>query len=68
MTADERLFFSVREVAQIGRWSENFVYQRVQAEDIPSVRVGRSIRIPAYWVRQAINGEPAPSQQPAAVQ
>ena len=43
-------FLSVDEVARALRMNRNTVYRAVALGQIPSVRIGRKIRIPAAWL------------------
>jgi putative molybdopterin biosynthesis protein len=45
-TTQERRFLTVRELADLLRISRRRTYELVAAGDVPSVRVGGSIRIP----------------------
>ncbi|HVL85636.1 MAG TPA: helix-turn-helix domain-containing protein [Mycobacteriales bacterium] len=42
---------TVAEVARVMRVSKMTVYRLIQAEELPAVRFGRSIRVPAPAVR-----------------
>ena len=43
-------FLSVDEVARVLRMNRNTIYLAVQRGQIPSIRFGRKIRIPAAWL------------------
>lgn len=41
----------VSEVAGMLSVSRSFLYQRIEAGEIPCRRIGRTVRIPAEWVK-----------------
>lgn len=47
MTTTCPVFLSVKEVAQVLKVSQNTAYTYVRSGQLPSIRVGRQIRIPA---------------------
>jgi excisionase family DNA binding protein len=47
-----KLFFTVEETAALLGVSRNTAYSKVRSGDIPSVRIGRVLRIPAAALRQ----------------
>lgn len=47
MTTTCPVFLSVKEVAQVLKVSQNTAYDYVRSGQLPSIRVGRQIRIPA---------------------
>lgn len=56
-----RLLYTVAEVAEMTGYSESFVYQLVARKVLPSVRLGRSIRVPGdglvRWIGTQIEGQ-----------
>ena len=51
-----RRYYTVQEVADLLRISRSLAYRAVRCGDIPCVRVGRIVRVPADWVATAANG------------
>ena len=45
-----RRYYTVQEVADLLRISRSLAYRAVRCGDIPCVRVGRIVRVPADWV------------------
>lgn len=71
MTAmDEPLLLTVREAAALLRISRNSMYELVSRRELPSIRLGRSIRIPRHaleaWLLNASFVE-AGQRDPAGV-
>lgn len=52
---DAPRFLTVAEVAELMRVSRMTVYRMVHAGEIPSVRVGRSFRVPQAAVEQMLS-------------
>lgn len=50
----KRIFYRVAEVQKATALSRADVYRRINAGEIPHVRIGRSIRIPAHGLQQWI--------------
>lgn len=64
-TLAERSFLTVRELADVLRVSRRTAYVYVQTGQVPSVRVGNSIRIPrAALIEQLGGSTKRPSQEP----
>ncbi|MDA8204622.1 MAG: helix-turn-helix domain-containing protein [Thermaerobacter sp.] len=45
-------FYTASEVAAIIRTSRTHVYRRIEAGEIPAVKIGEVIRVPAWWIDQ----------------
>lgn len=57
---DGRLFLTVTEFAELTRVDERTVRRSIEADEIPAVRMGRTIRIPVPKVREMLGlTEPA---------
>jgi len=52
-----RLTLTVLEVAALLRISRGSCYEAIHAGQIPSLRFGRSIRIPRYALEQLLNAQ-----------
>lgn len=50
MTPIAPVMLTVPEVARTLRISRSAAYRLVEAGTIPAVRLGRSVRVPAWWV------------------
>lgn len=48
------LVYRVGEVARLLQVSEATVYRRIEHGEIPAWRSGRSVRIPRWWVEEAV--------------
>lgn len=48
----EKLFYSVKELAELLLVSKSFIYCKVERKEFPSRRVGKRILIPATFVKQ----------------
>jgi len=57
--ADEKLTMTVEEYAEAADISRNTAYQAVSAGQVPSIRLGRLIRIPRAAALRQLKGEPA---------
>jgi excisionase family DNA binding protein len=44
------------EVAQKLRMGRATVYDAIARNEIPSIRVGKTVRVPAWWVRAQLGG------------
>jgi excisionase family DNA binding protein len=55
--AKDPLFYTVDEAAPKLRVNRKALYHAIAAGDIPVVRVGRQLRIPAAWLRRAAGME-----------
>lgn len=51
---DGALLLTIPETAQLLRVSSRWVWSRVWAGEIPSVRLGRLVRVPRPWVEHFI--------------
>lgn len=51
----EHALLTAAEVAAVMRVSKMTVYRLIHAEDLPAVRVGRSLRVPAAAVREYLS-------------
>lgn len=61
----ERAALTVDEVAEIIGTGRTATYDAIRRGEIPSFRVGRFVRVPAWWVAQLRNG-PATAEGEAA--
>lgn len=52
MTSPEPILLRPAEVAALLSLSRSEVYRQIAAGTIPSVRFGRSVRVPRRWVEQ----------------
>lgn len=52
----DRLLLRVTEAAEVAGISRSLAYELVRAGSIPSVKVGRSIRVPAEALRHWVQG------------
>lgn len=43
-------FYTVQEVAQITQIAVPTLYRAIRRGDIPTLKIGRAVRIPAAWV------------------
>ena len=50
-----KLFYSVKELAEILMVSKSCIYCKIEAKEFPSKRVGRRVLVPAEFVRAYIN-------------
>lgn len=50
--ASERPFLDVRETAKVMGKSEDATYRAIARGDIPSIRVGRTLRVPTAALRR----------------
>jgi len=48
--SDHRVAYSVAEAAELLGFSAGAMYQKVCRREVPSMRVGRSVRIPAAFI------------------
>ncbi len=62
---DEAAVLTVREVAAILRIGRNQAYERIAAGQIPAVRIGRTIRVPAAAIRRLLDEAGAEQGQEA---
>lgn len=47
-----RVSYRVSEFAQMAGYSKSFVHREITAGRIPAIRLGRSVRIPAWFVEE----------------
>jgi excisionase family DNA binding protein len=59
----EDLTVTVEEAAALLGLSRNGAYNAVREGDIPSIRLGRAIRVPSAALRQMLGLEPTPSDK-----
>jgi excisionase family DNA binding protein len=59
MTVIQPTVLTVPEVARTMRISRTTAYRLVENGTIPSVRLGRSVRVPARWLNQQLGGTDA---------
>lgn len=52
---------TVPEVAEVLRIGRNEAYEAVRRGDIPSIRIGRSIRVPSHRLMALLDGKPDPA-------
>lgn len=50
-----RLLYRVSEVSAMTALSESYVYELIASGALPSLRVGRSVRVPAEWLGRWID-------------
>jgi len=60
----EKLLYTVAEVMELTSCGRTKIYELLQTRAIDSVRVGRSIRIPAKALEQWVEQQQESSQQP----
>jgi excisionase family DNA binding protein len=48
----DRLVYRVSEVADLLKVSRTQVYRLMAAGTIPVIRVGRAVRVPAWWIEE----------------
>lgn len=53
----EALLLTTDEVGDLCGWSRTHVHQAIARGDMPSIRVGRSVRIPRAWLVKWISGQ-----------
>lgn len=51
-TEDKKLFWTVKEFAEIARVDRRAVSRGISNGEIPATRVGRQYRIPTTWIEQ----------------
>ncbi len=49
-----KLFYSVKELAEILMVSKSFIYCKIEAKEFPSKRLGRRVLIPATFVTKLL--------------
>ena len=49
-TTPQKVLLRVEEAARLCGYSRSFLYQRIAAGEVPVVREGRTVRVPATWV------------------
>jgi excisionase family DNA binding protein len=52
----ESLVLTVEETAELLRIGRTAAYEAVRAGEIPSLRIGRSLRVPRHALEQLLNG------------
>jgi excisionase family DNA binding protein len=62
----ERRLYRVREVAESWGLSKSKIHQMISDGQIPSVRIGRSVRIPARVVEAYLNQAESQVENPRA--
>lgn len=62
-TMPEKLLLTVSEAAQMCGYSRSFLYEAVNRGEIPTIRLGRTCRIPAAWLRRWIEEQTAAWEQ-----
>ena len=69
---DDKLLYRVDEAAKLCSLGRSKMYQLVMAGEVPSVRIGRAVRIPAgsltQWVARQQKAAEQAATQPAAGQ
>ncbi|HHY33346.1 MAG TPA: helix-turn-helix domain-containing protein [Firmicutes bacterium] len=55
----EKLLLTVTEAAQMCGYSRSFLYEAINRGEIPTIRLGRTCRIPASWLRRWIEEQTA---------
>jgi len=50
-----RLLLKPKEYADLCGYCESFVYKKIRAGKIPTVRIGNTVRIPFVWVMNQID-------------
>lgn len=60
-TPTKRLLLRADDVAEMLQISRSGVYDLVKRGELPSVRIGGSVRIPAAAIDRIVAGEPAPN-------
>ncbi len=58
---DEQLLLTVREAAKILRISRNSAYILISQNELPAIRLGRSIRVPHEALEAWIRGASSPT-------
>jgi len=53
----EQLLVTIEEAGKMIRVGRTRMYELVASRTIPSVRIGRSVRVPVHALREWINGE-----------
>jgi DNA binding domain, excisionase family len=51
---ERRLLLRVSEAAALCGYSRSFLYERINAGDIPVIRLERTVRIPRAWLEKWI--------------
>jgi len=59
MSELKRVSYRVSEFAAMAGYSKSFVHKEISAGRIPAIRLGRSVRIPAWFVSEFANKKPA---------
>lgn len=57
MTPDLPMVLTIEEVARTLRISRSAAYEAVRRGEIPSVRIGRTLRVPRHRILELIGGE-----------
>jgi excisionase family DNA binding protein len=60
---DERTMLTVREAAKLLRIGRNLAYDLVARGEIPSVRLGRLIRVPRAALQQLLEDDQSPGKR-----
>lgn len=55
--AHQRAVFTVREVAKILGVGRNTLYEALRRGELPALRIGRRVLIPAAWLERILSGE-----------
>jgi excisionase family DNA binding protein len=61
----EKRAYSVKEIAHELDCDHKTVRKGIESGTIPSIRIGRLIRIPEWWISQNLNGPSAPTGKAA---
>lgn len=48
-------FWTVREVADLLRVNRKAVYDAIMRGEVPSVRIGHAVRVPAGWINKLVD-------------
>jgi excisionase family DNA binding protein len=51
----ERDAYSVGELHQITGFPRSTLYEAIERNEIPAIRVGNRLRVPGYWLRQQLS-------------
>lgn len=62
-TVSEKLLLTVTEAAELCGYSRSFLYEAINRGEIPAIRLGRTCRIPAAWLRRWIDEQTAAWEQ-----
>lgn len=54
--SEDKIAYGVGEIALLLPLGEGAIYEGIRKGEIPSLKVGRRILVPAWWLRQQLNG------------